>query len=443
MSALRTETIDCCVVGGGPAGAILALMLARQGVDVMLLEANSNFDRQFRGDTLHPAVMEALDAIGLAQAVLRLPHSRVDRFVMSTGVDEAIFAEFSELRTRFPYIVMMPQASLLELLVTEARRYPNFRLKMNARVEGLLEDPTTADSAVPKVCGVRYREPNGETVEVRATLTVGADGRFSAVRRLSGLEVAMSDHRKQSMDVLWFRLPSQENDPPNSGATFRFGAPGLLVLMRHAEGWQAGLILGKGGYPKLKSAGLDVLRKSLSILAPDFATRIQALNDWHQTSVLSVVSGCLPRWFRPGLLLIGDAAHPTSPIGGVGINLAVQDALETARRLAGQLKLGTLEERDLSAVQGARRNSTLMIHAFQGWAQRWVVARALGPKSARQTSNRLPWWLCVVLRIPKIRQIPGGLIAFAARPKAQIPIRVQPQPICVGASELPTSRKLR
>jgi 2-polyprenyl-6-methoxyphenol hydroxylase-like FAD-dependent oxidoreductase len=419
-SPILPEQTDCCVVGGGPAGAVLALSLARKGIRVTLLEAKSDFDREFRGDTLHPAVMEALDALGLAEAVLALPHARVERFVVRAGPDEAVFAEFSGLQTRFPYIVMVPQSSLLELLVKEASRYPNFRLLMNARVEALLEDDGPETMQVNTVLGVRYRSPNGIGV-IRADLTVGADGRFSVLRRLAKLEANLTTGAGSAMVVLWFRLPSEPGDPPGTGATFRFGRGGLLVLMRHAEGWQAGLILEKGGYANLKAAGLACLRATVAALAPEFAARSEALRAWKQTSLLSVVSGCLPRWSRPGLLLIGDAAHPASPVGGVGINLAVQDALEAARRLAGPLQQGMLEESDLLAVERARRGPTRLVQMCQEFAQRWVVARALGPGVANAGPIRLPWWLRTALSVPKLRRIPGGLIAFAARPKSQVP----------------------
>jgi 2-polyprenyl-6-methoxyphenol hydroxylase-like FAD-dependent oxidoreductase len=264
------EQTDCCVVGGGPAGAVLALTLARKGIRVTLLEAKGDFDREFRGDTLHPAVMEALDALGLAEAVLALPHARVERFVVRAGPDEAVFAEFSGLQTRFPYIVMVPQASLLELLMKEASRYPNFRLLMNARVEALLEDDGPETMQRHTVLGVRYRGPNGIGV-IRADLTVGADGRFSVLRRLAKLETKLTSGAGSAMDVLWFRLPSEPGDPPGTGATFRFGRGGLLVLMRHAEGWQAGLILEKNGFAKLKAVGLQRLRATVAALAPEFA----------------------------------------------------------------------------------------------------------------------------------------------------------------------------
>jgi len=416
------EHVDCCIVGGGPAGAVLALLLARAGLRVTLLEAKGDFDRDFRGDTLHPAVMEALEGLGLSEAVLALPHARVERFVVRAGPDEAVFAEFSGLKTRFPYILMLPQAKLLELLVAEAARNPSFQLKLNARVEHLLESD---DAGQPVVRGVRYSGAGG-TGEVRAALTVGADGRFSVLRKLAGLEVDLTAGSGNEMDVLWFRMPAEAGDPPATGATFRFGTGGLLVLMRHAEGWQAGLILSKGSFPNFKARGLIHLRATVAALAPEFGARADALLDWRQTSLLSVVSGCLPRWSRAGLLLIGDAAHPASPVGGVGINLAVQDALEVARRLTTPLKGGTLEPADLVAVERARRGPTRLVQACQGWAQRWVVGYTLRPRPLSAGPLRLPGWLRLAMSIPALRRIPGWLIAFAARPAAQRPVSSQP-----------------
>ena len=429
-----TEQTDCCIVGGGPAGAVLALLLARAGLRVTLLEAKGDFDRDFRGDTLHPAVMEALEGLGLSEAVLALPHARVERFVVRAGPDEAVFAEFSGLKTRFPYILMLPQAKLLELLVSEAARNPSFKLRLNTRVEHLIED----DELV--VRGVRYNGSGG-TGEVRAVLTIGADGRFSILRKLAGLEVDLTSGHGNEMDVLWFRLPAAADDPPATGATFRFGTGGLLVLMRHAEGWQAGLILGKGSFTAFKARGLAHLRATVAALAPEFGARADALLSWQQTSLLSVVSGCLPRWSRAGLLLIGDAAHPASPVGGVGINLAIQDALEVARRLTAPLKGGRLEPADLIAVERARRGPTRLVQACQGWAQRWVVGYALRPRPLSAGPLRLPGWLRLALSIPALRRIPGGLIAFAARPAAQRPSQPAKSSSLEPASPAPVSRE--
>jgi 2-polyprenyl-6-methoxyphenol hydroxylase-like FAD-dependent oxidoreductase len=402
------ERAACCVVGGGPAGAVLALLLARRGVPVTLLEAHGDFDRDFRGDTLHPAVMEVLADLGLAERVLGLPHAKVERFVVEAGPHRAVFAEFRRLRTRFPYIVMLPQASLLELLVAEAGRYPGFALRLGARVEAVLEEEGPAGVVVR---GVRYRDPGGEG-EVRALLTVGADGRFSKLRALAGLEDAAPRVRAGAMDVLWFRLPREPGDPEGAGATFRFGPRGLLVLMSHLDGWQVGLILKKRGFPRLRAAGLGALHEAVAGLAPEFAERAACLVDWRQTSLLSVESSCLPRWHRPGLLLLGDAAHVVSPVGGVGINLAVQDAVAAARRLAGPLGRGQLGPADLAAVERERRGvqPSSSRPARAGPSAGWLPRPSSGGPPGCRPGCASP------LGVPAVRRLLGGLIAYGARP---------------------------
>jgi 2-polyprenyl-6-methoxyphenol hydroxylase-like FAD-dependent oxidoreductase len=392
---------DCCIVGGGPAGIVLGLLLAREGVTVTLLEAHKDFDRKFRGNTINPSVMEVMGELGLVNRLRELRHAEITRFTIQAAGRSTIFADFRRLKTRYPYVLMLPQTSFLELIAAEARKYPNFQLVMGARVKGLIEEDGV-------VRGVRYQTADGPR-EVRATLTVGADGRYSRVRRLAGLKPVEGS---PPMDVFWFNLPREPGDPKDAGAVFRFGPGSLLILMDHFEYWQVGYIIPKGDYKRLRAAGLPALRRSVVDLAPELAGRMGHLEDWKQGSLLSVESDRLRRWYRSGLLLIGDAAHVVSPIGGVGINLAIQDAVVAANVLGGPLKSGRLRVQDLRSVQRRREWPTRLVQVVQALAQQWVVSGAL---NASET-YRLPVLLRLMLRMPLLRDLFARLIAFGTWP---------------------------
>ena len=389
---------------------MLALLLVRRGVQVTLLEAHKDFDREFRGNTINPSVMEALARLGIAEKLLTLPHAKVRRFVLQAGDKRRAFADFSRLKTPYPYVLMLPQARFLEFVVAEASRYPNFRLLMGARVRELVEEGD-------QVLGVRYRGESGAHHELRATLTVGTDGRFSRLRKLAGLEVGASGG-SSPMDVFWFNLPREEGDPEEAGAVFRFGRGSLLVLMDHSEYWQAGYIIPKGGYARLKKGGLPALRRSVAEMAPEMAGRVAALEDWGQGSLLSVESDLLRRWYGPGLLLLGDAAHVVSPVGGVGINLAIQDAVVAANVLAGPLLKGRVRARHLRWVQRRREWAVRLVQYAQDLAQRHIVAGALRGYEPFEPSRVLR----LLLRVPVLRDVPARLIAYGAwsvRPQEQ------------------------
>jgi 2-polyprenyl-6-methoxyphenol hydroxylase-like FAD-dependent oxidoreductase len=296
---------------------------------------------------------------------------------------------------------MLPQARFLEFIAAEVRKYPNFRLVMGARVKGLIEEEGV-------IRGVRYRGPEGPC-EVHARLTIGADGRFSQIRRLAGLQ---SVKDSPPMDVFWFTLPREPGDPKDAGAVFRFGAGSLLVLMDHFESWQVGYIVSKGGYKRLRATGLPALRRSVAELAPELTGRVGHLKDWKQGSLLSVEADRLCRWHRPGLLLIGDAAHVASPVGGVGINLAIQDAVVAANVLTEPLKAGRLRAQDLRSVQRRREWPTRLIQGVQALVQRWVVSGAL---NASET-YRLPVLLRLMPYIPFLRNLFARLVAFGTWP---------------------------
>ncbi|HVG29746.1 MAG TPA: FAD-dependent oxidoreductase [Pyrinomonadaceae bacterium] len=392
----------CCVVGAGPAGALLALVLARNGVGVCLLEAHEDFDRDFRGDTLHPSAMEIMDELGLADALLTLRHTKIRAANVMTGAGAAVVAEFKRLKTRFPYITIMPQSHFIEFLVAEAKRYPDFELRLGARVEELIEEGGD-------VRGVRYRDDGGGWREVRAALTVGADGRGSRVRHLSGLE-AGALKTSPPIDVLWFRLPRAPGDP--EGLIGRFGAGHAVVMLDRLDEWQVGYIIFKGTYQQVRAAGLDALKKSFAETAPEYAARTSHLKEWKQVSMLSVESSRLKTWYRAGLLLIGDAAHVMSPVGGVGINYAIQDAVAAANVLAEPLRGGVVTTEQLRRVQRERALPTRIIQAVQAFVQRRVIGGAL---RSRQSAG-VPFLVRLVLRTPFLRDLPPRLIAFGFRP---------------------------
>ncbi|HEY0079753.1 MAG TPA: FAD-dependent oxidoreductase [Pyrinomonadaceae bacterium] len=389
---------SCCIVGGGPAGVILALLLARKNVPVVLLEAHEDFERDFRGDTIHPSVMELLDAVGLADRLLELRHSKIPTVSFSTPDGLVTLADFKRLKTRFPYITMLPQAQFLAFVAAEAKRYPSFQLTMGARVEELIEEGG-------RVRGVRYRGEDGWH-EVRALLTVGADGRSSRVRHLTGMEPVKTS---PPMDVLWFRLPRKPEDP--EGALARISRGHAVVMLDRLEQWQTAYVILKGSYGEIRAAGIDALRKSIAEVLPEFADRTSHLKDWKQVSMLSVESSRLRQWYREGLLLIGDAAHVMSPVGGVGINYAIQDAVVASNILSEPLSRGDLGLEHLRAVQREREWPTRVIQSIQALIQQRIIAAALNPNQ----QFKPPFILRLMLSIPVLRNLPARIIAFGVK----------------------------
>ncbi len=388
----QAHQTTCCIVGAGPAGAVLALLLARQGISVTLLEAHKDFDREFRGDTIHPAILAIMHELGLVDRLLQLPHTKAYYVQFHTSAGQLPFDDYRRLKTRYPYIMRLPQTQFLEFLMTEARQYPHFQLIMGARVEHLIEEDGV-------ICGVRYRGNSG-MVEVRAALTVGADGRFSWTRRLAGLE---SIKLLPPLDFLWFNLPRHLDDPQGDAVEL-YLAPGLfLVMLDRGEHWQVGSAIGKGTYHHIRVAGIETLQQSVAVCVPWLADRVSTLQDWKQVSLLSIESSRLPRWYRPGLLLIGDAAHVMSPIGSVGINLAVQDAVAAANRLYVPLKNNQVQTTDLAAVQQRREWRTRIIQAWVGFLQQKIV----GSLNAHR-SFELPFIARLLLRVPVLGTFAGS-----------------------------------
>lgn len=392
-----TQT-SCCIVGAGPGGAILSLLLARQGIPVTLLEAQDDFDRDFRGDTIHPNVLHLMDQLGLAERLLELRHSKLRTVSFQTPDGPFIAADLGRVEEKFPFIMMVPQANFLEFITNEAKKYPHFQLLMGASAQELIEENGA-------VRGVRYRSDR-ELSEIRASLTVGADGRSSRTRKLAGFEPIKTS---PLMDILWFRIPRDSKDP--EGVLGRFGRGHGMVMLDRLSEWQVGFLILKGSYSEIRAAGIDALRKSIAEMAPEFAERIKHLQDWKRVAVLSVESSRVSRWYKPGLLFIGDAAHVMSPVGGVGINYAIQDAVVAANVLSEPLKAGHVTIEDLQEVQRQREFPTKVIQWIQSQGQKRIVGAAL----RSDQPLRIPGWVRLLLRTPIIRDLPARVIAHGVK----------------------------
>jgi len=376
---------------------MLSLLLARQGIDVTLLEMHRDLDRDFRGDTLHPGVLEILDQLGMAAEFLELPHARMQTLQFHSPDEKVTVADLSRLKSPFPFVTMVRQSQFLDFLVGKASQFPNFRLLTGTKVHALREESGT-------VRGVCARTLDGQEVEIEAPLTIATDGRYSTVRRLADMTIQPS---APGIDVLWFRIPRTADQ---HGGGF-LGPGGYMIVLQRSDEWQVGYVIVKGSFPQKKAAGVEQLRAEFLRLAPGLADSVMHLTDWNQIKLLSVDSGCLKRWHRPGLLLIGDAAHVMSPVGGVGINIAIQDAVTAANLLTGPLQTGSVQERDLQRVQKRRRWPVRLVQTLQAFDQKHLIEPAL------KTSGpyRLPLWLRTILRLPGLRDIPSYLLAFGGR----------------------------
>jgi len=362
---------------------------------------HKDFDREFRGDTIHPSILEILDQIGLAEKLHGIPHTKVTGPTLQFADGPFRPFDLTRLKTRFPYILMIPQVRFLEFITGEAAKFPRFKLVMQAQVQHLIEENG-------EVRGVRYLSANGEQ-ELRAVLTVGTDGRFSMVRKLAGFEPVKTS---PPMDVLWFRLPKMPDEPPVTGGAFGgIGRGRVFVLLERNDYWQAGLVFPKGKYQELRTQGVEGVRQSLAETEPRFARNAESLTDWDQLKLLSVESSRCPLWHKPGLLIIGDAAHVMSPVGGVGINYAVQDAVVAANLLTAPLKSGSVSDSQLAEVQRQRELPTRFIQGMQKLMQERLLARAL----QSQELAGIPWQLRLFAKIPYLRDLPAKLIALGIR----------------------------
>jgi len=392
--------VRCCVAGGGPAGTMLGLLLARAGVEVLVLEKHADFLRDFRGDTIHPSTLEVMHELGLLDDLLKLPHQKAPRLNAQFGSLALTVADFTRLPTPCGFIALMPQWDFLNFLAERGARYPTFTLRMQAEVTRLIEEGG-------HVVGLQATTPDGP-LEVRASLIVAADGRHSVIRAQAGLTV---EEFGAPMDVLWFRLSRRPGDPEDPRARFDIGR--IFIMLNRGDYWQCGFVIPKGSLEQLHEQGLQAFRDSVAQLAPFAADRVGELSDWNMIKLLTVQVDRLPQWYRPGLLCIGDAAHAMSPVGGVGINLAIQDAVATANLLAAPLREGRLTTDDLRQVQRRREWPTRLTQRLQMFIQNRVIRRVLG--STGQLAP--PLLLRLIARFPFLTRLPARLIGIGFRPE--------------------------
>jgi len=397
-----TSTLEttCCIVGGGPAGMMLGVLLARAGVETVVLEKHSDFLRDFRGDTIHPSTLELMHELGVLDEFLLLPHQKVSHLNAQFGARTLRIADFSHLPTRCAFIAFMPQWDFLEFLLRQGKRYGTFELRTQAEVTGLLEEGG-------RVRGVLAQTPEGD-IEVRADVVIGADGRASTVRAHSKLVV---EKLGAPMDVLWFRLSKQDGDPQESTGHFTGGR--ILIVINRREHWQMGYVIAKGTLDELRERGLDSFRTDIAELTGFAANRVGEIASWDDVKLLTVAVDRLLKWYQPGLLCIGDAAHAMSPIGGVGINLAIQDAVACANLLATPLREGRLTDDDLASVQARRMLPTRVIQWLQVAVQNRVITQVL--KGSKALAPPLP--IRLISRMPLLQRIPARIVGMGIRPE--------------------------
>lgn len=352
--------VDCCIVGCGPAGAILGLILARAGVDVTVLEKHQDFFRDFRGDAIHPPTLGVLEELGLIDKYLELPLQRDLAIKIVTNEGVLPLTDFANPKAKYPYVTYVPQWDFLSLLTEEAKRYPNFSLLMQAEGVDLLTSEDT-------IRGVRYQTPDGPR-DLTATLTVAADGRRSRMRTCAGL---VPKDFGAPMDLLWFRISRLETDPKE---TFVRLVPGyVFAMVQRGSYWQVGYVVPKGTYQKLRTHDVAALRTILRHALPFLGSRVDELESWDLVGFLEVQVNRLTKWHRPGFLCIGDSAHASSPVAGFGVNMAVHDAVAAANAVAGPLLRGRVTERDLARVKRRRQLPTILTQAVQRLVQRDIV----------------------------------------------------------------------
>jgi len=397
MSEIKTA---CCIAGGGPAGMMLGFLLARAGVPVVVLEKHRDFLRDFRGDTVHPSTLEMMHELGLLNEFLELPHSTVRKMSLQIGDDHLVIGHFEHLPVHCKFIALMPQWDFLNFLADHARRYPGFDLRMQTEATDLILDDG-------RVVGIRAKTPDGE-IEIRADLSVGCDGRHSTLRERAGFSV---EKMGSPMDVMWFRISRNPDDPAEVVAHVESGR--MLVMLNRNDYWQCAYVIAKGTADEVKHAGLDEFRNRVAEISPFLRNRLREIDSWDKVKLLTVEVDRLRRWYRAGLVCIGDAAHAMSPIGGVGINLAVQDAVAAANILAEPLRRGTVTINTLKQIQQRREFPTRVTQRLQIIMQNNIIQPALTNQGKRP---RAPLFL-KMMQWPLLRRIPGRLLALGVRPE--------------------------
>lgn len=393
-------TTTCAIAGGGPAGVMLGFLLARAGVPVVVLEKHADFFRDFRGDTVHPSTLEVIYELGLLDAFLKIPHQKIERLSLQFGDTNIALADLTHLPTHCKFVALMPQWDFLNFLAAQGKRYKTFDLHMQTEATDLIEEGG-------RIVGLRARAPDG-TLTIRAALVVGCDGRHSTVRERAGLQ---SDDYGAPMDVLWFRVTRKAGDPADV-----FGhveAAKLMVMLNRGDYWQCAYVIPKGGIDHVKAEGIEAFRQRVLSMSPFLADRIAEIASFDDVKLLTVTVDRLRQWWRPGLICIGDSAHAMSPVGGVGVNIAVQDAVAAANRLAAPLKRGAVTDADLRAIQERRTLAVRFTQALQLAVQNRIIGRAL--VSAERPKPPLMFKLFALF--PVLRRIPARLIGLGVRPE--------------------------
>jgi 2-polyprenyl-6-methoxyphenol hydroxylase-like FAD-dependent oxidoreductase len=398
--AASTLTTKCCIAGGGPAGMMLGFLLARAGVDVVVLEKHADFFRDFRGDTVHPSTLELMYEVGLLDQFLKVPHQKIEKLSAQIGAERLEMVDFTHLPTHCKFIALMPQWDFLNFVAEQGKRYKTFNLHLSTEATDLVQESG-------RIVGLRAKAADGD-VTIRADLIVGCDGRHSTVREKAGLK---SDDYGAPMDVLWFRISRHDSDDADTFGHVEAGR--MMVMLDRGDYWQCAFVIPKGGIEQVKARGLDAFRASVVEMSPYLADRVGELKSWDDIKLLTVSVDRLQQWWRPGLICIGDSAHAMSPIGGVGVNVAVQDAVAAANQLAAPLKAGTVTDADLDAIQQRRMLSVRFTQWLQLTIQKRVVTRVL----ASQQRPKPPLLFKLFGVFPILRRIPARLLGLGIRPE--------------------------
>ena len=396
----ETLTTRCCIAGGGPAGMMLGFLLGRAGIDVIVLEKHADFLRDFRGDTIHPSTLELMHELGLLDEFLKLPHQEVSRLSFQVGAELIPMVDFRHLPVRCKFVALMPQWDFLNFLARQGRAYAAFRLLMETEATDLISDNG-------RVVGLRATTPVGE-LAIRADLVVGCDGRHSTVRERAGFTV---EDVGAPIDVLWFRLSRNNGDTEETSGHIEAGQ--MMVMLNRGDYWQCAYVIPKGGIEAVKREGLPAFRERVLALSPFLSDRVGELKSFDDIKLLTVAIDRLRQWHRPGLLCIGDAAHAMSPVGGVGVNLAVQDAVAAANILAEPLRAGTVSTKHLAAVQERRTFPMKVIQRMQVIVQNNLLSPALKSKERPKP----PFVMRLVKWIPALRRIPARVLGLGVRPE--------------------------